>query len=185
MPIRKLTDAAIRSIKPKPTQTDYWTPDLPGFGLRVSPAGRKVFVLRYRVNGTRQRRMTLGAYPALSLTQARTRARRVLGEVANAGDPAQAKQDSRHGVTFGDLGAQYLEKWAKVRKKSWREDRRILENELSAWGTRQASEIRRRDVRDLVEAIAERGAPIMANRVLATVRKVFNWGIGRDLVRCV
>ena len=88
MPVRKLTNASIRALRPTKLQVDYWTSDLPGFGIRVAPSGRKVFVLRYRVHGGRQRRLTIGPYPALSLADARTKARRALGEVASDRDPA-------------------------------------------------------------------------------------------------
>ena len=77
----------------------------------------------------------------------------------------------------------YLEKHARVRKRSWRQDRRVIENELlPKWRTSRASEIRRRDVRELVEAIAERPAPIAANRVRALISKIFNFGISREMV---
>ena len=153
-----------------------------GFGLRVSPAGRKTFIVRYRFAG-RRRRVSLGGYPVVTLADARRRATQVLGEVAGGGDPAQARQDARDTPHFGDLAALYLGKHAEGKKRSWREDRRIIESELfPLWRTRRAQEIYRRDVRELLETIAERPAPIMANRVLALVRKIFNFGIAREIV---
>ena len=112
--------------------------------------------MRYRAAG-RYRRMSLGRYPTVSLADARRRARQVLGEVASDGDPAQVRQDARQAPTFEALAALYLEKHARVRKRSWRQDRRMIENELlPKWRGLRAGEIRRRDVRKLVEAIAER-----------------------------
>ena len=70
-----------------------------------------------------------------------------------------------------------------ITKKSWRQDRRVIENELfPKWRTLRANEIRRRDVRQLVEAIAERPAPIAANRIRALISKIFNFGISREMV---
>ena len=162
MPERKLTDTVVRSLAANERQVDYWCDSVKGFGLRVSPGGRKAFIVRYRVAG-RRRRMSLGGYPAVSLAGARRRAKQVLGEVAGGQDPAQARHDARHADTFGDLAQLYLDKHARVKKRSWREDLRIVESELfPPWRVRCAQEIRRRDVRELLEAIAERPAPIMA-----------------------
>ena len=127
--------------------------------------------------------MSLGRYPTVSLADARRRARQVLGEVASDGDPAQVRQDARQAPTFEALAALYLEKHARVRKRSWRQDRRMIENELlPKWRGLRAGEIRRRDVRELVEAIAERPAPISANRVRALTSKIFNFGVSREVV---
>ena len=181
MPVTRLTDAAVRALKSPSTQLDYWSKDVPGFGVRVSPAGRKTFFQRYRLNG-RQRRLSLGIYPATSLASAQRKARKTLGLVADDIDPAQTKRDQRLGDTFADLSEIYLEKHA-IKKRSFAEDRRIVNNELLPhWRTIKAKDLRRADVRVLLERIAERPAPIMANRVLAVIRKMYNFGISRDLV---
>ena len=182
MPTRRLTDSAVRSLRPDERQVDYWDLEPRGFGVRVSSAGRRTFIVRYRAAG-RYRRMSLGRYPTVSLADARRRARQVLGEVASDGDPAQVRQDARQAPTFEALAALYLEKHARVRKRSWRQDRRMIENELlPKWRGLRAGEIRRRDVRELVEAIAERPAPISANRVRALTSKIFNFGVSREVV---
>ena len=182
MPTRRLTDQAVRSLRPDTRQVDYWDVNPKNFGVRISPAGRKTFVVRYR-NAGRYRRMSLGVYPTVTLADARGHARQVLGEVAGDEDPAQVRQDARRAPSFEALAALYLEKHARVRKRSWRQDRRVIENELlPKWRTSRASEIRRRDVRELVEAIAERPAPIAANRIRALISKIFNFGISREMV---
>ena len=83
---KKLTDRAVKLLKPckKPRKERYevWDSSTPGFGVRVSPAGRKTFVYLYRFD-SRARRMTLGVYPRMSLATARTRcaeARELLDE---------------------------------------------------------------------------------------------------------
>ena len=151
-----------------------------GFGVRVSAQGRKSWVLRYRANG-RQRRLTLGTFPSLGLAAARAAARRALGDVAHGTDPATAKQAEQRAGTFRELADLYLEKHAKKRKRSWRGDERILNVELlPVLGATRAKEVTRREIRELVEAIADRGAPIVANRTLALVRKVFNFGLDQE-----
>jgi integrase len=127
--------------------------------------------------------LTLGAYPAVGLAAARTAARKALGHVAVSGtDPAAAKQAARQGETFADLAKDYVKFHAKRHKRSWEEDDRKINVELlPRWHARKVKDITRRDVRALVETIAER-APIAANRTLALIRKMFNYAIGADWI---
>ena len=86
-------------------------------------------------------------------------------------------------LTFGELATIYIERHAKVKKRTWRDDERNLKVDLlPAWKDRPAESIRRRDVAELLDRIVERGAPILANRVKALTSKIFNVGIGRGLV---
>jgi integrase len=134
-------------------------------------------------SGGRLRRLTLGTYPTLSLADARQQAMAARHTVALGGDPAGEKQALRTTPTVTDLATQYLEIYAKVHKKTWRDDARLLAKEvLPVWGTRKAYEIRRRDVIALLDHLVERGAPVQANRILALVRKLFNWAISRELI---
>jgi integrase len=75
----------------------------------------------------------------------------------------------------------YLERHAKPKKRSWREDRRILARDvLPRWRTWPARDVTPRDVRRMLDAIVDRGAPIQANRTLAVVRRVFSWAAAPD-----
>lgn len=190
-----LTDRTIKSLRPPADgRIDVWDETLPGFGLRVSSTGRRTWVLMYRRNGL-LRRFTLGIYPALGLADARQKARDALHDVAHGGDPATTKIAERHGETFADLAHEYVERHAKKKRSGGREDIRILygsphkkktgkrphEPLVKRWGAMKVKDISRRDVRNLLEEIADR-APIMANRTLALIRKMFNFGIERDWV---
>ena len=161
-----------------------WDDDPRGLGARVYPSGRKAFVLSYRANG-RKRLLTLGAYGPLTLDMARDIARRRLAEVIEGTDPVYERRKEGRIETFGDLTRLYLDRHAQPNKKprSAAEDRRVIKRELlPKWASRRVTDIRRRDVIELLDAIADRPAPIMANRTLALVRKIFNFGIGRDIV---
>ncbi len=182
-----LTVRTIDTLKPTPGhRVEYPDADVSGLALRVTPQGSKSWTLRYRLAGGRSgrlRRLTLGAYPAVGLAAARTAARKALGHVAVSGtDPAAAKQAARQGETFADLAKDYLKFHAKRHKRSWEEDDRKINVELLPhWRARKVKDITRRDVRALVETIAER-APITANRTLALIRKMFNYAIGADWI---
>jgi integrase len=119
----------------------------------------------------------------LSLADAREQALSARHTVAKGGDPAAYKQSVRSAPTVADIATQYLDLYAKVHKRSWWQDARLLTTDvLPQWGQRKAYDIRRGDVLALLDQIVERGAPIMANRALALVRKIFNWAISRELL---
>ncbi|HEV3109796.1 MAG TPA: tyrosine-type recombinase/integrase [Candidatus Binataceae bacterium] len=178
-----LTDLQIKAIKaPEKGQVTYFDSRLPCFGLRISQGGRKTWVVVYRYN-VRKRWLTLGTYPTLSLADAREGARLRLADVQHGVDPAAEKRQKRLAETFGELAAEYLERHAKPRKRTWKEDDRIIKRDLlPVWRHRKAAEISRRDVARLLDGIAERGAAIMANRTLALVSRIFTFGVSREIV---
>jgi integrase len=186
MPTLTLTDRRIAALKAAEGQRDYFDKSLPGFGVRVGPSGRKTFMLLHRVNGKLQR-LTLRdsesdscTYPALSLAKARDLARAALRASTVGRDPGAEQQQARV-RTFGALADLYLEQHAKRKKKSWRADARIIRHELDGWRDRPVAALRRSDVRDRLEAIVARG-PILANRVLACIRKILNFGLDREWI---
>ncbi len=117
----KLTAHAVQTLRPVGGQrTEYFDEFLPGFSVRLAPSGRKSFCVLYR-RGRRLRRFNLGRYPPLSLTQARAMAKAALAEAAMGGDPAARKSEERQAGTFAELAAEYLERHAKLSKRSWKE----------------------------------------------------------------
>ena len=140
----------------------------------------------YRFAG-KARRMTLGTYSAVSLASARVKHANAKELLAKGADPGalhvEKRQAERQAETVTDIAEEYLEKWARPRKRSAGEDERILRKDvLPVWGKRKAKDIRRRDVILLLDTIVERGAPIAANRTLGVIRRMFNFAISRDLL---
>ena len=181
---KKLTDFQIKNLKAKDTRYTEWGER--GLGVRVTPNGVKTFIFKYRFDGT-VRWMTLGTYPKMALAdahEAHADAWKVLRQGLDPGAKAIEKREAdRQAHTVADLAHEYLEKWAKPRKRSWRTDQRILEKDvLPGWGRHKAKDITKRDVIELLDAIVDRGAPIMANRTLAVTRRMFNFAIERDIV---
>ena len=145
----------------------------------------------YRM-GKKLRRLTLGRFPTLGLAAAREKATDALREVGKGEDPGQRKIEERRAETFAELAREYIERHAS-KKRSGREDIRLLNGSPHkkktgkrparaaghAVGDRRIKDIKRRDVRELLDEIAAR-APIMANRTLALVRKMFNFAIEHE-----
>jgi integrase len=190
MPQILLTDRKVMSLIPKAgeARAEFWDLALPSFGLRVTrPTAKKKrgvrsFFVMYRTPTGRRRRLTIGTYPTFSLAQAREQAREKLRLISESVDPQELPPAER-GLTFSELAAEYLERHAKRKKETWRDDERRLRVELLPhWGQRPAREISRRDVILILDRVADRGAPISANRLRALISTVFNFGIGRDLV---
>ena len=181
----KLTAAAVERIKPNPEKR-LEIPDglLPGLYLIVQPTGGKSWAARYRYHG-RPRKVTLGSYPALGLKEAREAARAALQNVAKGKDPAadRALQKAARPDTFEAVVADFIEKYAKKKTRSWRKTKRTLEREVvSQWGRRPIDSITRADVIDLLDSIMDEGKHYKANRVLGYVRKLFNWALERGIV---
>lgn len=181
MPTIPLSDRKVAALQPLPSRVEYFDRSLPGFGVRVSPEGRKSWVLLYRNGGKRLRRLTLGVYPTIGLATARELAQSALRDATVGKDPAADRQRARQ-HTFDALTDRYLEKHAKPRKRSWRDDARMIRVELDAWADRPAASITRTEVRELLDGIVDRGAPVAANRVLALIRKIFNFGLDQEWV---
>ncbi len=182
----RLTDRSIKALKPKAERYEVWEDGRTGLGVRVSPKGRKSWVYMYRFGG-KARRMGLGTYPAISLASANVKHAKAKELLEKGTDPGalqvERKRAERSAETVADLIEEYMEKWARPRKRSAYEDERILRKDvLPAWGKRKAREITRRDVITLLDVIVERGAPIQANKTLAVVRKMYNFAISRDIV---
>lgn len=178
-----LTDRKVRSIVGRGRRVEYFDSSLPGFGVRVSATDRKTFVLRYRNRDGRERRMGLGTYPAVTLADARDRARLILADVQRGLDPAAAARERRKAPTFGALADEYMERHAKPHKRSWRYDQGMLDRHLlPEWGALKAREIDRMDVLRMLDAIVARGHAQQANRVRALASKVFSFGVQRGIV---
>jgi integrase len=180
----KLTDAQVRNLKPQAQRYEVW--EGKGFGVRVTPNGAKSFIYMYRFQG-KNRRLTLGTYPAMSLAEAHKAFAEAKEMLVKGIDPGAKtvfeRQEELKAPTVAGLAVEYLEKWAKPRKRSWQTDKRILEKDvLPEWGWRKARDITRRDVIRLLDGIIDRGAGIMSNRSFAVIRKMFNFAVNRDIV---
>lgn len=189
MPRAKLTDKFLQSSKrivPAAGQTDYWDQLTPGFGVRVSYGGRKSFQVLARINGKLQR-FTLGAYPRLSLAEARDQAERMLKDAAKGISPKDRELEERHKAqaqrrdSFGKVAAEFMDDHAKG-LRTCDEMQRMLDRELlPAWSDRPIASITRAEVKALLRAKAQ-VAPIAANRLASLISKLFNWALDEEIV---
>ncbi len=197
----RLSDRVLRRLQGQARACEYTDSSVAGFGIRVFDTGRISFFLRYYGPGEhREKRMTFGYYctpdqkrrlrasrrlPPLGLGEARDRAKELLGLLASGSDPDGKAPNAVGSLTFAELAEQYLERHARPKKRpaSAKEDARILQKDiLPFFGSEAASEVSVQQVVELLDRIVDRGSPIMANRTLAVLRKIFNWGRSRGVI---
>jgi integrase len=188
MPTASLTDRKIDSLKPGKQLNQWFDKKVVGFGIRISQEGTKTWFVQYRFAGVRHR-LKLGRYPDVHLAVARKRAQEALLLVSDGVDPAQKRKAEEESLkrerlatkTFAQLSRQFLDEYAKLNKRSWDEDERIIDKVLiPEFGTLNAKEIVRGHIRDFLRAYGLK-APVQANRIHACIRKIFNWAIKEEI----
>ncbi len=168
----------VESLQPGSKRIQVFDKSQPNLAIRIATSGVKSWSVVYKWNG-RMKRLTLGTYPAVSLADARNRAFDALRNVARGDDPQAEKISVREAGTFAELAQQYMDEWAKINKRSWREDQRKFDVYLlPKWKHSRASSITIDDVELLLEQLALR-APIQANRVRALIRHVYAWALAK------
>jgi integrase len=194
----KLTKRVIDALTATDKDQVIFDAELSGFGLKITPSGRKIFLVQYRYPPGRIgriRRYTIGAYgESLTPDQARGIAVQVKGKLAAGIDPvserekvlaeaARVAQEKKRKQTntVRAVASAFIERHAKPRLRSWREYERMLEDYvLPDCGSHPITEIRRSDVTALLDAIEEKRSAALADHVLAVIRKMFNWHAARD-----
>ncbi|WP_258028260.1 tyrosine-type recombinase/integrase [Cereibacter sphaeroides] len=183
----KLSAAGVEKIKPTDKRQEIPDSLCVGLYLIVQPTGKKGWQVRYRHGGV-HRRMSLGAFPVLSLAGARERARQTLAAASAGTDPAAEVKAAKAPKLDGDrdkiktLIGQF-DKRHLSKLKSGAVVRRELERHVvSAWGERDVHQIGKRDVIDLLDGIADSGRVVTANRVRAYLAKFFGWCVERDIL---
>ena len=181
-----LTDVLLRKLKPaKDRQIDVFDRKLRGFAVRVSPQGTKTFNLLYRIGG-RARRMTIGRYPLLSLSEARAKAEEALKNIGDGFDPAAARITARETYAerlFPVVVDDFIANYAKRKTRGWKESERLLKREFSSvWKHRQVQHVTKQDLNRLLDGIVDRGSPSAANHAFAAVRKLLSWAVERGYI---
>jgi integrase len=169
---QRMADAA---GSPPSGQIFFRDTELSGFALRITASGAKSFVWEGRVRG-RPRRITIGAYPALSVFLARKEAIKIRAAIVEGRDPSREREAQRREPTFGDLADAYVERHAKLHKRSWKRDVQMIDGYLSKWRNRRLSDIIPDDVARLHNRIGEENGRYAANRTVALLRTMFNLG---------
>lgn len=206
---KELTQAEVDALEPREQRYELKDRKVPGFALVVHPTGVKSWTYRY--GPKQERRVVIGDASVLKLKPARDEAEKLRVYVRAGGDPANDKRQEREAVkvaqarakaveagdllpgTVAELASRYL-KTAKRRMKprGFAETERHIAHVVSAWGSRELTSIRRRDVIRLIEArrddAAEAGRHVdesrrgivPAARLLAALSALLGFAVTRD-----
>lgn len=107
----KLTKRSVEKLEASDREYFVWDSELSGFGVRVMPSGRKSYLVQYRASG-RSRRRTIGPHGVLTADQARVEAKKLLGDVARGGNPAEERQQKHREPTMASLCDRFLTEYA-------------------------------------------------------------------------
>jgi integrase len=153
---KRVVDAAAQAAR----DVFLWDTELTGFGLKVTPAGKKVYVCQYRLGGGRRgavKRYTIGPHGApWTVDSARAEAKRVLALAASGSDPATAKQETRQALTVAELCDLYTKEGCATKKPSTlATDRGRIERHIKPLlGKKKAVAVTRADVRRFLQDVA-------------------------------
>ena len=154
--------------------------------MKVTPKGRKVFLVMYRVAGagSRLRKYTIGPYGRITLPMARAQAQKIFAARLDGRDPAEEKTQARRRLVVDRID-DLVETFIRERISQIRSARKIT-NQLrrdvvSHWGAKSVHEIKKRDVIDLISEVSQRSAHA-GYRLLKTLKTFFRWCVGRAVV---
>lgn len=181
----KLTKTVVDAARPQSHDVELRDTVVPGFLCKVTPAGRKVFMLQYRTNSGVRRKPALGQFGELTVEQARSLAQDWLAEVRRGGDPGNQKTEARKAPTIKELCTRFMEDHSKLHNKPSTQKSYQYQIDcyiIPAFGSKKAHEVTRQDITALMKHLEK--SPTQANRVLSCVRKMFNlaelWGYRPD-----
>ncbi|MBX3537666.1 MAG: tyrosine-type recombinase/integrase [Chelatococcus sp.] len=190
---KAFTVKGVEAIKSDVVRREIPDGALPGLYLVVQPSGATSWAVRYRYGG-KPKKLTIGTYPAIELAAARELARVALRAVAEGRDPGAEKKAAQRAAERAagaerdlveNIADAFVERYAKAntRESTWKETKRLLEADVvPVWRGRRIQEINKRDVIELLDRVVDRGAPVMANRVLAAIRRMFSWCVERGIL---
>jgi len=181
-----LTDTKIRNLKPK--ERPYKVSDFEGLYVLVTPSGSRLWNLKYRIDG-KERKLSLGAYPSISLSQARNAKEDARALIAQGHDPSDAKQDAKRERreikerTFEMIGATFLEKQRKEQKSKATLDKTAYHLQLANadFGRKPISEITAPMILTCLRKIEAKGNYETAHRLRARIGSVFRFAVASGI----
>ena len=171
--IEKLTERAIKALKPQ--GKPYKAADGGGLYLYVTPAGGKLWRLKYRYGG-KEKRLSLGPWPDITLDAARQKAIDARAALRTGQDPAHSARSSRGGETLEILAAAWADKQAWAPSTAKRE-RYLMTHWLPKLGSLPARALTPADIRPVILDIEGRGRGEDAHRVRAQIGRVLRYAV--------
>ena len=171
---RPLTELAIKKAAKATARYDIFDASVRGLGVRIAPSGTKSWFIMRRFNG-KMLRTTFGRYPEVGLADARLRAPEVLLKMSK-GNTSQGND------TFETIVAEWIKR-DQSKNKSVEQVKTAIKRHVSpVFSGRKLDEIKKQDIIKLIDQITDGGSPVAANRILAFLKRFFNWCVERDIL---
>jgi integrase len=185
MPRLKLTKTVVDSAQPDKNAYELRDAATPGFLLKVTPTGRKVFMVAYVANNGQRRKPAIGRFGEITVEQARAIAQDWLADVRKGKDPSAEKSAARRAPTVKELFERFITDYSEPRNKPSTVKANRSYGKLYViphLGQTKVSDVTRAEISSLMKKMSM--FPTNANRVLSAVRKMFNlaevWGMRPD-----
>ena len=167
------TQARLKTLPaPAEGRTTWYDSKTPGLCLRKTYTGAAAFYL-YRWHAGKPTRIHLGAFPALSLTNARDAAAAAMGDMAKGAEPAIRRAKTGGRITLADLWVHYLDQHAKPHKRTWRVDEQRYNRHLKTWAGRRLVAISTADVQALHNRVGKESGQYEANRLRSLLHAMY------------
>ena len=174
-----LTDTEIK--RAKPLEKEFRVPDGRGLYLLVTPSGGKLWRWKYRFEH-REKLMTFGGYPDVSLSDARARHSAARSLLASGVDPMAQRKVERIDDSFRAVGEDWFKKWKEGKDARYadRLDNRMKRDVYTRIGHLAITKIETPDIVAVVKAVEERGAQDIARRVLISIGQIYRYAIAHN-----
>ena len=181
----KLTKTVVDAARPEKAPYELRDAAIPGFLLKVTPTGRKVFMVAYVANNGQRRKPAIGRFGEITVEQARAIAQDWLADVRKGKDPSAEKSAARRAPTVKELFERFIADYSEPRNKPSTVGANRGYGKLYViphLGQTKVADVTRSDISGLMKKMSK--FPTNANRVLSAVRKMFNmaevWGMRPD-----
>ena len=182
-----LTAKIIEALRPDPDGA-YRVPDMrcKGLTLRVGRDGGKTWGVAYRIKGEGVRRPSLGRYQDVSIEAAREKANALTSAARQSRDliaeEEAARNEYNQSFTVEWLIAEYAKRRLNERLKTANVIEGRIRRALASVMERKATDIRRRDLRQIFDAVADKGHKAAAEKQRSMVQAMFRWALRQDII---
>ena len=198
---QKLTKSLVEGIQPGPKDIIVWDREVRGFGVKITPTGRRVYFVFYRTATGQQRKPTIGTHGSTTAENARQIAKTWIAGALVGQDVSGERKVARTAPLVKDLAQRYLDEYAAAYKKpsSYKSDKSMLDHHvLPLIGTKKVAELRRSDIELMKTSVragktAQRkraryrgrclikGGPGVANRTVSLLSRMMTCAMDWDL----
>ncbi len=180
----RITKRVVDALRPQERERVVWDDEIKGFGVRVHPTGKRVYIVKYRHRG-RVVKTTIGPHGPIAPAEARARAAEIITAARTGRDPAAAGGRGGRGPTVAELAQRFLEECLPAHCKPGTRTvyRSALVNHvIPRLGSRRGADVERADIVALHHAL--RATPYQANRTVQILSRLFTlaevWGLRPD-----